>query len=645
MTRTLRPLAVLAAAVAAGGLALPGSASAAVTSTQVTEPADGYAPVFDWLDGKGPNVVRVSGTVGAGVDDGERVDVVCLRRGEPVTTAGTASSPVVAEDVPVSVATPGALGTFSVAIDATATALRTPCRLRAIPANALTFDTTAFAPGPAIYPSGLSDLREAALTNPNVGALYDVDTSTVTPGRTSTAHLESFGGCGLWDARPLDPAVGPDVAALNVFDCAGYADDVADGTSPTRSELQVDGRNAFTGAMAALGTGGLPGAPGRPVLTRTASRDPATGLLTLTESTDVARCQTTPATYPFTVAADCGGLVGTGVRLVREARMSADGRVTTMHDRWESADGANHVVDLLLEVDLATNRYGLQLPWLGPDVKAYPGSASLSGPPTAPASILVFSDRTVPAGDLAHPTGAVTFSTAPTSIEFISGLGDPSRYLELHYLQPVTAAAPLVLTHTFSMAPTAGESAGLAVRAEDASSAPAVAITAPAAGSTVRTPTLTVTGTATDNRGVTGLTVGGIVTAVGPGGAWSQVVPLKQGANTIVAHATDAAGNATEASLAVTYRGRRCVVPKVKGLRTPGAAVPRLRRAGCRLGRILTIYSPPKRVRKGHKVVRVVTRRFTVLGSKQKQGRRLAPGAKVDLIVQGRKPKRRAAGA
>jgi hypothetical protein len=301
-------------------------------------------------------------------------------------------------------------------------------------------------------------------------------------------------------------------------------------------------------------------------------------------------------------------------------------------------------VDLLLEVDMATSRYGLQLPWVGPEITAFAGSASLAGPPAAPASILVFSDRDVPAGDLAHPTGAVTFSTAPTSIEFISGLGDPSRYLELHYLKPVTPAAPLALTHTFSMAPTATASAALAARAEDASSSPAVTITAPKGGSTVPKPTVTVTGTATDNRGVTGLTVGGIATAVGAGGAWSQQLALKKGANTIVAHATDAAGNVTEASVVVTYaKGRPCVVPKVKGLRTPGAAVPRLRRAGCRLGKTIAIYSPPRRVRKGRKVVRVVTPRFTVLGSKQKQGRRLAPGAKVDLIVQGRKPKRRAA--
>ncbi|UTI64729.1 hypothetical protein NBH00_00625 [Paraconexibacter antarcticus] len=625
-----------------GGLLGPAAASAVVTTTHITAPDDLYAPAYDWLDGAGPNVLRVAGTTGGGYASGDAVDIICVRRGEPLTAAGTAGSEVAAPGVPVTAAGAGT-GTFAVAIDATAPALRTPCRLRAIPTGALTYDQAAFAAGPAIFPSGLRDLRETVLTNPNVGELYDVDASTVTPSRTSTAHLQSFGGCGLWDARPLDPAVGPDVAALDVFECAGYADDVADGTAPTRSELQVDGRNAFTAAMAANGSGGLPAVGGRPPLTRTASRDPATGLLTVTESSDVVRCETTPASYPFAAAADCGSLVPAGLRLVREAVMSDDGRVTTMRDRWESTDGASHVLDLLFEVDFASTRYGLQLPWAGSGIAAYPGSASLAAPPSAPASILVRSDRAFPAGDIGHPTGAITFSTAPTSIEFISGLGDPSRYLELHYLQPVTAAAPLNLTHTFSMAPDAATSAALAARAEDSYGSPAVAFTSPAPGAAVRTPTVTVTGTATDNRAVTALTVAGQPTAPGAGGAWSAVVPLVPGTNAIVAHATDAAGDVTEATLTIIYRARAapkpCVVPKVRGLKSAASAGGVLRRAGCRRGRTLTVYSRPRLVRKGRKLVRVVVRRFTVLGSKQRQGRRLPAGTKVDLIVQGRRPR------
>ncbi|MCW2957491.1 MAG: Ig domain protein group 1 domain protein [Solirubrobacterales bacterium] len=626
MTRpTLRTTA--AAVIAVLSLALPAAAPAAVPSTTITAPADTFAPTFDWLDGKGPNVVRVDGTAG-GTGSGDRVDVVCVRRGE---------TPVpILEDVPVG-ATSRA---FSAVLDASLPALRSPCRLRALPRDTVPTNLTPFA-GPRLLPSGLRDFREQTLVNPNVGVLYDVDLNTVTPNVTSTAHLESFGGCGLWDARPLDPTVGPDAVASNVFDCAGWADDVADFAPPTRSELQVDGRNAFTGAMATLSTSALPEVPGRPALTRSAARDAATGLLTLSESTDVVRCETQPTSYPFSDAAACGRFVSTGVRFVREAAMSHDGRVTTMRDRWESADGAEHALDLLLEVDFTSQDYGIQLPWRSADVAAYPGTASIDGPPVAPASILVRSDRSVPDGDLARPTGAVTFSSAPASIEFVTG-EDPSRYMQLHYLRAVPAGGAVALTHTFSMAPTAEESAALALRAEDSYASPAVAITAPAGPATVTVPTVTVRGTATDNRAVASLTVAGAPITVGPDGGWSAVVPLVAGPNTIVARATDTAGNTSEASVAVTYApvtGKPCVVPRLKGLRRVSSAKKLAARAGCRLSKVVFYrYVKPARIRKGKRVITVVTRRGTVLGTKQKTTARLTPGAAVNVILQGRVP-------
>ncbi|WP_354699873.1 hypothetical protein DSM112329_00131 [Paraconexibacter sp. AEG42_29] len=639
MNRSLRLIVLLTACSA--GLALPAGASARIVAPKITEPANAFAPVFYDLDGTTGRGITVAGTVAPGASDGEKLDIVCLRRGEgrrPAPAPGAVGADTVAAGVAVRVPQPGSAGTFSVTASADSTAFVSPCRLLALTAGNSTVESDAS--GPSIYPSVLRDFVETAPGNPNAGQRYDVDASTVTAGLTSTAHIESFGGCGLWNARPLDPAVAPDKAALNVFECAGYADDVADGTSPTRSELQIDGRNAFTGAMAALGSGGLPGVAGRPALTRSGTRDPATGLLRLAESTDVVRCQTTPAGYPFTDPAECGGLVGTGVRLVRQVTMSEDGRSTTMRDRWESTDGADHILDLLLEVDFATQDYGIRVPWTGGGVTAYPGSASLPGPPSVPASIFVSSDRRVPDGDLAHATGAVSFSTAPSAVEFISGLGDPSRFMELRYIRSVTAAAPLELVHTFSMAPTAAESAALAGKAEDAFTGPRVAITSPAAGSTTALDTVTATGTASDDRSLASLIVNGLPVSTADDGSWSAPVALSPGANTIVARAIDSAGNATEASVAVTRVGaKRCVVPKVKGLKSVGVAITPLRKAGCRLGKVLTIYSKPKIVVKGKRRLKVTVKRFAVLGSKQKQGRRLAPGAAVDLIVQGRKPK------
>ncbi|MCW3014469.1 MAG: Ig domain protein group 1 domain protein [Solirubrobacterales bacterium] len=618
---------IVIAAITAAALLLPASAPAAVPSTAVSAPADQFAPTYDWLDGNGPHVLRVNGVAG-GTGSGDKVDIYCLRRGE-------ATAPVI-EDVPVA-ATGRA---FSAALDASLPALRTPCRLRALPTSGIPADLAPY-PGPRFFPSGLRDFREQNLVNPNVGVLYDVDLNTVTPANTSTAHLQTFGGCGLWDARPLDPAVAPDAPARNVFDCAGWADDVAD-APPTRSELQVDGRNAFTGAMATLSTSALPDVPDRPALTRTASRDAVTGLLSLRESTEVVRCETQPPAYPLTSAGDCGRFVSAGVRFVREATMSRDGRVTTMRDRWESSDGAEHALDLLLEVDLSSQQYGIQVPWVGPAVSAYAGTASINGPPAAPASILVRSNRDVPDGDLANPTGAVTFSTAPSSIEFVS-VENPSRYMQLRYLRQIPAGGALELTHTFSMAPTAAESASLAALAEDSYGGPSVAIAAPAAATTSTVPKVTVRGTASDNRGVARLTVAGLPVPVAADGTWSGEVTLTPGPNTIVAHATDGAGNASEASVAVTYApvtGTPCVVPRMKGLRRISSAKKRVTKAGCRFGLVFYRYVKPTKIRKGKKIITVVTRRGTVLGTKQKIGAKLRPGAKVDVVVQGRVPKK-----
>lgn len=646
MNRAARRLVVLIALLLSP-VVLPAGAQAAVTSSSITAPADASMPFFDSLDGKGPYAITVTGTVNTSAVASDKVDIICQRRGEALTAA---TSPSVAA-TGVSIVAAGATRTFSVAIDSTVAALRTPCRLRAIPENAeATFNQAAFVAGPTVFPSGLRDLRETNLANPNIATLYDVDAYSVTPGRTSTGHIESFGACGLYDARPLDPSVGPEVAALNVFSCAGFADDVADETAGTTSEIDVDLHNAYTGAMAALGSGGLPGVAGRPALTRTATRDPLTGALHITEGSDIVRCATTPASgYPFATSADCGGFVPTGLRIERTVDTSFDGRVVTMHDRWTSTDGGEHVLKLLLETDMQpqtpAQKYGVSLPWTAPDLSAYAGGTVFSGPPTAPASILVASDRTVPAGDLAHPTGAVSFSSAPKIVTFGKTTTDPlSRYMQLGYQQAINPGHPFELTHTYSMAPTMAESAALAHRAEDSYESPNVTLSGPAVSSV---PNVTVTGTATDNTGVTSLTVAGSAVPVAADGTWSRVVTLVPGANAITARATDGTGNASEATITLTYgpattptKPVPCVVPKLAGLRTPSATIAPLRKAGCTLGKAVAIYRKPIIVRKGRKVTRVVTKRYKILGTKQKAGRRLAAGAKVDLIVQGPKPKK-----
>jgi len=81
--------------------------------------------------------------------------------------------------------------------------------------------------------------------------------------------------------------------------------------------------------------------------------------------------------------------------------------------------------------------------------------------------------------------------------------------------------------------------------------APVVTITTPVNGSTINTSTVTVSGTATDNFGVTSLTVNGNAVTV-TSGSFSTTVTLVTGSNTITVVASDAAGNSATATVTVT---------------------------------------------------------------------------------------------
>lgn len=84
---------------------------------------------------------------------------------------------------------------------------------------------------------------------------------------------------------------------------------------------------------------------------------------------------------------------------------------------------------------------------------------------------------------------------------------------------------------------------------------PSVSISSPA-GSAVGTPTVTLTGVATDNVAVASVTVGGSGVGVDAAGNWSTSVQLQPGSNTIVAEARDGAGNVSSASVTVTFNAQ-----------------------------------------------------------------------------------------
>ena len=187
-----------------------------------------------------------------------------------------------------------------------------------------------------------------------------------------------------------------------------------------------------------------------------------------------------------------------------------------------------------------------------PGLRGLSGTASISGPPAAPASIFVRSDTTRPDG-FAAPVGAITFASAPNSIEFYDDGNPVSRFGQLHYVRTVPATGELLLQHSYTTGTSLDVVRVIAGRIQDAMAGPAVAITSPGPNSRAPRSRVQVTGTATDNGSVRSLTVNGVGVAVGAGGAWSRRVSLKRGANKITAEAADAQGNRTQAQITVSY--------------------------------------------------------------------------------------------
>ena len=81
---------------------------------------------------------------------------------------------------------------------------------------------------------------------------------------------------------------------------------------------------------------------------------------------------------------------------------------------------------------------------------------------------------------------------------------------------------------------------------------PQVSIGSPTDGAVVNTASVLVSGTASDDTSLATVVVSG-VTATLNGNAFTATVPLSEGANTLTAVVTDAAGNSSSASINVTY--------------------------------------------------------------------------------------------
>jgi hypothetical protein len=533
-----------------GSLASASAASAAITQSQVTAPAD---QTYLIEDRDSPAPIMVTGT-----SDGTTGDSVDIRCYYGVTSF------VVATGVAVN---PG--GTFSKSV-ALSTFTASPgtyphpsCVLRAVVGG-----TTPAAPpgsaspfgGPHVYVGA----RQSNLvtSGPNNGVAYDYYITRAQQG--GFMDYDSLGGCGLDDSYVFDPTTGASSSAL--FYCNdwfyirnGAPTASAGKTASTRSELRVDGVDAYASAGAyyvpksfSPSYGGVPGIP---PLTQTDSVDPLTGNLKITEAEAIVKCSPAP-TYPPT-AASCTSFVPTGVTFERTIIQDHLGRMTTIRDRWSSADGLEHLLDMQVAQQQhgALKDTGYQFPWVSADFATRAAGDTIPAAPAGPGSIFIRGSNAAPDGDTTHPRGAITFAAGPEGGQFAQGQAASSTmwdWFELNYRRTIPANGSIAMGFAYSNAFAQVEVQSMASSAE-AAFKPTVQITAPADAYSSSQAQATVSGTARDAGGPVTLKVGGLDTAVAADGSWSQTVPLQAGQNTITASATNVYGNAVQQQVTVSY--------------------------------------------------------------------------------------------
>jgi Glucodextranase, domain B len=432
------------------------------------------------------------------------------------------------------------------------------CVLRAVPHS----DSNPIPPGsasPFTGPTlGIAQVAQNIFNaGNNLGHLksYDLDV----PQLDGAFEYGSLGSCDILSASAYDPVT---LASAELDDCDGGFDSanggIPDALTPTRSELQVDGIDAYLAGNAVGLSIDTQDIPGYPSLTYGYSIDPATGDLTLNETDQLVECSPAAAVYPPTPSS-CTSFAPAGVQVSLHVAQTDAGRMATVTQYFSSTDGARHTVDLLEDNEFFhPNADGaLDFPWTGAGMQPYTTLGQvIPGPSGAgPGSFFVERDRLAPDGSESAPQGSVTFSNPPDRVIVISGTDNAitnSSWFELHYSRTVPAAGSVALGFTYSTAFLAAEVASDAVPAA-AGFEPSVAIASPGTGTATSQPQAVVAGTATDANGLSSLTVAGQPVAVGPSGAWTATVPLTPGANTITAIATNVFGHTAQAQTTVTY--------------------------------------------------------------------------------------------
>jgi hypothetical protein len=540
-----RSVAVLAILVAAAAAA---PAGAAITSSNVTAPADGTHYLV--TDGDPAAPAPVTGTTNG--TTGDKVDVRCYERADAYDR--------VQEDVAVA-----ADGSFS-----TTMSTDDPygvCILKAVPAGlADTADTSTFT-GPTL--TGEQNVSNKIPSGPNAGTMTGFYVLFQQP-KALNDYVSATEG-GIYDARLQH---GPGNASAYIW----YEDGSLRGDDPgdNRSGIQVDGRNAYGPKTARDQLADNPGLPG---LTYDVSRDAASGDTTIHEVDPIVVC---PNETPFPpTSASCPQFNSAGVVLERTWTSDDGGLQIHMTDTWRSTDNAPHTLSLRYEEwvsgyapndDLVPIAF--QLPWLG-DFATFSTDTVFPGPAPGAGTIFVRDNNNAPDGSDVYLVGAISYSLAPTDVRRLS-----RQELQLRNENvSVPAGGTFVIRQDYVIGQSLAEVTAKATANADRLGGPTLSISSPANGSTVTgaksTQQVMVTGSATDNGGLTALTLNGAAVTPAGDGTFSAPVTLKLGANTLTLVGTDHPGNTATATATATYADN--VAPALTGFKAKPATFRRKR--------------------------------------------------------------------
>lgn len=620
---------VVAAVAAIGAFALPSTAGATVRSTKITSPTDPSYPTENFADPT-PTRFHFAGTADA--DPGDTVRVVCT---------GNGNNQLVADNVPV------VSGAFSSAATADATHPQDPlvssidngaCTLRALPESFGGTDVSKFT-GPRLGYGYLSGNKytfdsgndtDPPNTNPNKNKLYDFYDETY--GLGGYSDYDSLASCGVDDMTVWLGGNSFRYPNRELFSCAGYPWPSGDGFTPG---LSVDGHPAYTayGVYKNEGYSSTTTKKGVPSFTYTATREPISGELTINEADQLAYCMddnATPADTSDDKPVDtvtqyptCSYYKPLDVTANRKITTSHGGIQATLADSYTSPTA--HKISALYETDFNDS---VSVKFAGSSgFNSYEEYGSVAPPSSVPTTFYINGASEYPEGSDQAPQGAVTTDTAWDALTWYANDG----YYMAYQNRDIPAGGAFKVSTTYTAGVTQADVEAAAKPVEDAGAAPAVSITSPAGGSTVTSSPVTVSGKATDNVGVTSLTLNGTAVPVGADGSYSAPVTLTPGVNTITAIAKDGAGNTAQAAVQVTYKAptATCTVPKVLK-KSLTAAKKAITAAGCAVGKVKAVKAT-KKAKAGR-----------VAGQSPAGGKVVPAGTKVNLkVAKKAKPKRK----